>query len=362
MTRKRFVPVAGAAALVAAVGLAAGCGGSTGVASPAVSPSGQLSAASAQTQTQQASSSVQATGGTELIPTIVQKVQPSIVSVLVQTGQGGAEGSGIVWDGSKGLIVTNNHVVENAVDVQVKLSSGTKIPATVVATAPDPDLAVIHVDKTDLPTATFAAELPQVGELAVALGSPLGFENSVTAGIVSAVHRSLGQAPYNDLIQTDAPISPGNSGGALVNRNGEVIGINAAGIPTSENANSLGFAIPSTTVRTVVEQLLAGGQSQGGQSGQGQTGGKPFLGISAADSGQGVVVEQVVPGSPAAAAGLQPGDVIVGVDNTQTATTSDLSSALASHAPGDKVVLTVERNGQQGQLTATLGQQQQAQA
>jgi S1-C subfamily serine protease len=350
MNRKRLLPVAGAAALVAAVGVAAGCGGSTGTASPAATPAGQVALAPQQTvQTQpqlQVSPSAQAAGDPyELIPDIVEQVQPSIVSVLVQTGQGGAEGSGVVWDGSRGLIVTNNHVVEGGGEVQVRLSSGDRVPATVLATDPQTDLAVVQVDRTDLPTATFASDLPRVGELAVAMGNPLGFENSVTAGIVSALHRSLGEAPYNDLLQTDAPISPGNSGGALVNHDGEVIGINTAGIPTTENANSLGFAIPATTVERVARQLVANGQVS-----------HPYLGVTSTDTDQGVVLQEVVSGSPAEAAGLQAGDTILAVDGTQVATTSELASALASHAVGDQVTLTVARGGQQTQLTATLGE------
>ena len=135
------------------------------------------------------------------------------------------------------------------------------------------------------------------------MGNPLGFENSVTAGIVSALHRSLGDATYVDLIQTDAPISPGNSGGALVNRNGEVIGINSAGIPSTENANSLGFAIPSPTVITVVEQLLENGVAK-----------HAFLGVSTSDTADGVLIESVTPGSAAESAGFQQGDVIVAMD------------------------------------------------
>jgi S1-C subfamily serine protease len=348
MNRKRIFTVAGAAALLAAVGIAAGCGGAAGGASPAATPSGQLAVTPQQTVQPQleVSPSAQASGDPyELIPDIVQQVQPSIVSVLVRTGQGGAEGSGVVWDGSRGLIVTNNHVVESGGQVEVRLASGDQIPATVLATDPQTDLAVIKVDRTDLQTAAFAKELPRVGELAVAMGNPLGFENSVTAGIVSALHRSLGEAPYNDLIQTDAPISPGNSGGALVNHEGEVIGINTAGIPTTENANSLGFAIPSTTVARVVEQLVESGRVS-----------HPYLGVSTTDTAQGVVLQEVAPGSPAEAAGLQAGDAIVAVDGTEVTSTSELAAALASHAVGDQVTLTVERSGSQIQVTATLGE------
>ena len=159
----------------------------------------------------------------ERIPEIVQRVSPSIVTVMVRTAQGQALGSGVIWD-SNGTIVTNNHVVEGATSVRVVFASGTTVTAHVKGTDPVYDLAVVTVDKQGLPAATFASSLPEVGEAAIAMGSPLGFENTVTAGIVSALHRSIpsgGRAPgLVDLIQTDAPISPGNSGGGLLDASG----------------------------------------------------------------------------------------------------------------------------------------------
>ena len=330
MNKRRLLTLA----LVPVAALAAGCGAAaTSSSSPASPPAATLAAP------------LVATGDNlDLIPSLVERLEPSIVSVLVQTSQGGAQGSGVVWDGSQGLIVTNNHVVEGAQDVQVQLAAGDEIPAEVVATDPNTDLAVIRVERTDLPTAEFASELPRVGELAVALGNPLGFENTVTAGIVSAVHRNLDQSgPYIDLIQTDAPISPGNSGGALVNADGQVIGINSAGIPSTSNANSLGFAIPSPTVRSIVGQLVQGGQA-----------GLAFLGVSS-DDNDGVRVTSVTAGSAAEAAGIETGDVIAGVDGTEIRSTDELVSELRSRAPGDEVTLTVVRNGEQLELHATLG-------
>lgn len=206
--RRYLIPVA---ALALAGGVAAGCGGAGGDGGVAASPNGTaapLQLPKAQQQATQ-SSSVQATGDPyDLIPSLVEQVQPSVVSVQVQTAQGGAEGSGVVWDGGRGLIVTNNHVVEGAQAVRVIPADGKPIEAQVLGTDRVTDLAVIQVSRTDLPSATFASALPRVGELAVAMGNPLGFENSVTAGIVSALHRSLGEEPFIDLIQTDAPISP----------------------------------------------------------------------------------------------------------------------------------------------------------
>ncbi len=355
MRRRVLLP---ALALALAGGVAAGCagGGSTEGASATEAEPAALSdtqtqpATQSQTQTTPQttqSSSARAVGDPyELIPSLVERVKRSIVSIVVSTGTGGGQGSGVVWDGAQGIIVTNNHVVEAAVDVQVVLWDGTEIAARVLATDAVTDLAVIRVDRTDLPEAKFASELPRVGELAVAMGNPLGFENSVTAGIVSALHRSLGEDPFVDLIQTDAPISPGNSGGALLNRDGEVIGINSAGIPTTQNANSLGFAIPSPTVISIVNQLLEDG-----------TASHAFLGISSQDEGgEGVPVDSVTSGSAADRAGIQAGDVIVAIDGEPVSTTAELVGKLRAHQPGDEISLTVERDGQTFTLTAALGE------
>ena len=332
MTKRRLLTLA----LVPLAVVAAGCGAA---ATPSASPSSPPPAAALSAPL------VAAGGNLDLIPSLVDRLEPSIVSVLVQTPQGGAQGSGVVWDGARGLIVTNNHVVTDAQDVLVQLAAGDQIPAEVVATDPNTDLAVIRVDRTDLPSAEFAPELPRVGELAVAIGNPLGFENTVTAGIVSAVHRNLDQnGPYIDLIQTDAPISPGNSGGALVNAAGQVIGINSAGIPSStSNANSLGFAIPSPTVRSIVGQLIDNGQA-----------GLAFLGVSSEDN-HGVHVTAVTPGTAAETAGIETGDVIAGVDGTEIGSTADLISELRSRAPGDEITIAVVRNGEQLDLHVTLG-------
>ena len=345
-----------APSVLAAAALAlAGCSGGGDVAAPLppeAAPLATPTAADAGATSAAGSPAATASPGAaalgdpyELIPSLVEDLDESIVAVLVQTSDGGGQGSGVVWDGERGLIVTNDHVVDGAVEVEVQLSSGERVPAEVLATDPFTDLAVIQVDRRDLPQATFAAELPRVGELAVALGNPLGFENSVTAGIVSGLHRSLGEDPFTDLIQTDAPISPGNSGGALVNRLGEVIGINSAGIPTSQNANSLGFAIPSPTVVSVVTQLLDRGEAS-----------HAFLGISSSSEGQGVVIESVSPGSAAEAAGVRAGDVVRAVDGQAIRSSEELVSILRAHVAGDVVRLTLERGGESLELTATLGE------
>jgi S1-C subfamily serine protease len=191
------------------------------------------------------------------------------------------------------------------------------------------------------------------------MGSPLGFENSVTAGIVSARHRSIpsgGQTPaLVDLIQTDAAISPGNSGGALVNKEAQVMGINVAYIPPTSQAVSIGFAIPSPTVRSVVTQLLETGSVSHAYLGvegrelTAQT--AQELGLSASE---GVVVFSVASGSAAEQAGLQPGDVITAINGTPLQSVEDLFAALRGLEPGDQVTLSVDRRGEQLELTATL--------
>ncbi|MFP5371033.1 MAG: S1C family serine protease, partial [Actinomycetes bacterium] len=186
------------------------------------------------------------------IPDLVQEVEPSIVSVRTNRG----EGSGVVWS-DDGIVVTNDHVIAGANRVEVVFADGRRTDAEVIATDPRTDLAVLRSGRKDVPKATFATGLPRVGELAVAVGNPLGFENTVTAGVISGLGRAIPGAAQRapaliDLIQTDAAISPGNSGGALVNARGEVVGINVAHIPPAAGAESLGFAIPSPTVIDVV--------------------------------------------------------------------------------------------------------------
>jgi serine protease DegQ len=290
------------------------------------------------------------------IPSIVRKLEPSIVTVYV--GQG--LGSGIVYK-DDGVIVTNQHVVGDATKVTVGFADGQRVAGKVLATDPVTDLAVVRVSRTSLPAARFDTTLPPVGALAIALGSPLGFANTATAGIISGLGRAIpadgaqGQ-PLVDLIQTDAAISPGNSGGALVNGAAAVIGVNEAYIPPASGAVSLGFAIPSATVVSVVDQLLRAGRAR-----------HAYLGIEpttltadtakqlGADATGGVVVQAVGEGGPAAAAGLRPGDIIVSIGGTPTPTTSELYQALRDHKPGDKVEVQIIRDGVKQPLKVTLG-------
>jgi serine protease DegQ len=332
------------AALACCVLLAAGCG--TRTVTKTVTVSGPTS------------SSAGFGESFEHIPAIVRRVSPSIVTLFVQTPQGQAEGSGVIWD-PNGTIVTNNHVVEDADRVDVVFASGSRMRASVKATDRLYDLAVVTVDRDGLPAATFAGALPRVGELAVAIGSPLGFTNTVTAGIVSALHRSIpsgGQAPsLVDLIQTDAAISPGNSGGALVNGRGAVIGINVAYIPPEARAVSIGFAIPAPTVVDDVKQLIEKGKAV-----------HAFLGIQPAEVtpelakqfrlevSAGALAQSVVPNSAAAKAGLRSGDVIVELGGAPVRSVEDLLAALRRHKPGDRVSVKVSRNGKTLTFDVTL--------
>ncbi len=292
------------------------------------------------------------------IPGIVDAVAPSIVAVLVSGPQGQGEGSGVIWS-EDGVVVTNDHVVSGAEEVVVALASGERLPATVEASDPTTDLAVLRVERDGLPPAEFSEELPDVGELAVAMGNPLGFENTVTAGIVSGLHRSIpsgGQTPaLVDLIQTDAAISPGNSGGALVGADGAVMGINVAYIPPVQRAVAIGFAIPSPTVVDVVTQLLEEGEVS-----------HAFLGVRPApltpqlaeefgiDAEAGVVVLNVVESSGAEKAGLRPGDVLVSADGEPLRTVEDLFETLRDRDPGDRIELEVLRDGERQTIEVEL--------
>jgi serine protease DegQ len=288
------------------------------------------------------------------IPGIVRHVQPSVVAVLTDQGQG----SGVIWDGA-GIIVTNSHVVAGAGEVEVAFATGERVSADVRATDPRTDLAVLEVERDGLPAASFAERLPAVGELAVALGNPLGFENTATAGIVSGLHRDIpsgGQTPaLVNLIQTDAAISPGNSGGALVGAGGRVIGINVAYIPPEQRAVSLGFAIPAPDVIDVVSQLLEDGTVE-----------HAFLGVQPGpltpqiaerfgiDTDEGIIVLSVVEGSGAESAGVKAGDVITQVDGEPIRQVEDLLSALRERSPGDTVTLAILRGGGDEEIEVEL--------
>jgi serine protease DegQ len=263
----------------------------------------------------------------------------------------GGTGSGVVYR-EDGLILTNEHVVRGHEDVQISFADGQQVAGTVKAVDAVTDVALVQAERKDLPAARFQTDLPRVGSLAVVIGSPLGFENTVTAGIISGLHREIpGSASQGqslvDLIQTDAAISPGNSGGAVVDAEGEVIGISEAYIPPQAGAVSLGFAIPAATVVDVAEQLDRTGRAQHAFAGLVPAAITPEiadqLGMPSTD---GVIVVQTVSGGPADDAGLRQGDVITAVDGEKATTPEDFLAALRQHKPGDRLKLAVQTPGQ----------------
>ena len=291
------------------------------------------------------------------IPQIVDDVQPSVVTVFSEGGLG----SGVIYS-ADGLILTNEHVVAGSTEVEIGFADGQRVPGEVIAADVVTDLALVQAERTGLPPAEFQTNLPEVGELAVVIGSPLGFENTVTAGIISALHREIpGSAQSSqsliDLIQTDAAISPGNSGGAVVNGSGEVIGISEAYIPPQAGAVSLGFAIPAATAVEVAEQLLEDGSAE-----------HAFLGLvpgtltpqTASRLGleqtEGVVVLSVGEDTPAAEAGLRPGDLLVSLNGEPLASAEGLLAALRSLSPGDTVTAEVLREGETTSVDITVGE------
>ncbi len=292
-----------------------------------------------------------------------------------QGGQGDApqahqmiigEGSGF-FISADGYAVTNNHVVDHAKSVQVTTADGTIYKAKVVGTDPKTDLALIKVDgKSDFPYVKFADHEPQVGDWVIAVGNPFGLGGTVTAGIVSAESRDIGSGPYDNFIQIDAPINKGNSGGPAFDVNGNVIGINTAIYSPSGGSVGIGFDIPAQTAKMVIAQLKEHGSVTRGYLGVQiqpvSAGIADSLGMKKVE---GAIVDSAQPGSPAAKAGLQPGDVITAVNGTSVKDARDLARQIATLAPDSSVKLDVLRDGASRTVSVTLGrmpQQQQANA
>ena len=279
------------------------------------------------------------------IPTIVTNVQPSVVTVF--TGRGGL-GSGVVYS-EDGLILTNEHVVRGRQNVEVGFADGRRVAGKVRATDEISDLALVEAERTGLPAAKFQTDLPRIGELAIVIGSPLGFENTVTSGIISGLHREIpGSASSSqslvDLIQTDAAISPGNSGGAVVNGRGEVIGISEAYIPPSTGAVALGFAIPAATAVKVADQLREDGTADHAFIGLGLAEiTEPIANELGLPDTRGALALSVQEGGPAAKAGMRAGDVIIKLDGDEVASPEDLLAALRSKSPGQTVTVEFRR-------------------
>jgi serine protease Do len=270
-----------------------------------------------------------------------------------------ALGSGFIIDPS-GYIVTNNHVVDGASKVTVTLENGQAFPAKVIGRDAKTDLALIKVDAgKPLPYVAFGnSDKERVGDWVVAVGNPFGLGGTVTAGIVSAHDRNLDNGPYDDYLQIDAPINPGNSGGPLFNQSGQVIGIDTAIYSPSGGSVGIGFAIPSNLAKDVVAQLRQHGKVERGWLGVEMQPLTPALAkaIGRPDA-EGVIVDQVVAHSPAAAAKLQQGDVITAYDGKPIKNARDLALAVADTAHGSAAKLTIWRNGQQHVVDVAIGRQ-----
>ncbi|MBO4447717.1 MAG: trypsin-like peptidase domain-containing protein, partial [Bacteroidales bacterium] len=261
-------------------------------------------------------------------------------------------GSGVIIS-PDGYIVTNNHVVQNASKIEITLNNNKTYEAKVIGTDPATDVALIKIEATGLPTIEFAdSDRLRLGEWVLAIGSPLGEElrSTITAGIVSAKGRSIsgytGEFKIESFIQTDAAVNPGNSGGALVNKAGQLVGINTAIVSQTGAYSGYSFAVPSNIVRKIVSDLIDFGSVKRARLGVSMS---PITEKKASElklsSLDGVYINEVVPGSAAAKAGIKSGDVIVKLDSTLIKTTSDLQVKVNSFRPGDKTVAKVIRDG-----------------
>ncbi|MGW1286160.1 S1C family serine protease [Streptomyces sp. NPDC001118] len=343
-----------AAALVCCAVLAAGCSRS---AAPAPQDTG--TATTARAAVPMAANDLQSD-----YLKVIKEVLPSVVQIQARHDLG----SGVVYDG-KGHIVTNAHVVQSEKTFRVTTANSEEpLTAHLVYSYPEQDLAVIKLDKVPagLKAATFGdSEKVQVGQIVLAMGSPLGLSSSVTQGIVSATGRTVSEvgggtgATLANLVQTSAPINPGNSGGALVNLDGQVIGIPtlAAADPNlgGSAAPGIGFAIPASMVKTIAGQIV--------KEGKVVDSGRAALGVTARtvvdDRYQpaGVAVVSVRSGGPAAKAGLRPGDIITRLGNERISTVTSLSETLAADRPGQKTTVRYQRAGAEKSATVTLGEQ-----
>jgi serine protease Do len=268
------------------------------------------------------------------------------------------QASGVIFDGQRGYVLTNTHVVSNAAQVEVLLADGRRFPAKVVGSDPVSEVAVVRISGDKLPTASLgSADSLPIGSWVIAIGNPFGFENSVTVGVISAKDRQI-RGPngtvLRGLIQTDASINPGNSGGALVDLDGDVVGIPTAIIPF---AQGMGFAASIEVAKRVSQQIIATGKMSW-----------PWLGIRHrplptqevaklhVPEGKGEIVASVVEGGPAARAGIKAGDVVLRVADQAITTSQDITAAVRSHNVGDRVKVVVWRDGRQLTLEATLAE------
>jgi len=300
------------------------------------------------------------------ISQVVAQVAPAVVRIDTTIGGGAkgvlqglfgapqeifplhGEGSGMIINGRRGYVLTNAHVVSAARAMQVTLPSGRHYRGKLLGADPITDIAVVQIPARNLPEVKLGSsdDLP-VGSWVVAVGNPLGLQNTVTAGVISAKGRTLvgeGGIAVTDLLQTDAPINSGNSGGALVDLKGVVVGMPTAIVPF---AQGIGFAVASDTIKAVVPELVREGKVA-----------HAWLGIAYATQStqRGVVIQQVLPDTPAAKAKLQPGDVIVALDGRKMRSAGEVARAIRAKRPGDELALTIQRKGKQHKVTLRLAQ------
>jgi len=309
------------------------------------------------------SSSGNSSGGvasSNAINKVAEIVGPAVVGIVISGNTTSPlttdsySGSGIIIN-SNGYIVTNNHVIEGAANITVKLSSGKSLAAKVVGADSRSDLAVIKIDAVNLPVAKLGdSSQVKVGDLAVAIGNPLGeeFAGTVTSGIISALNRTIQyDGSVYRVLQTDAAINPGNSGGALCNKDGEVIGINSLKIGASDNAEGMGFAISINEAKTIIDSLMSTGKVS-----------RPYLGIYGAtvvagnNSVEGVYVKEVVAGSGAYDAGIQPTDIITELDGQKVKEFDEISTVMDKHKVGDMIACKIQRGAKTITVNITLSE------
>jgi serine protease Do len=282
-----------------------------------------------------------------------------------QFGQGGssnqaprrfmAAGSGFIIS-ADGYVVTNNHVVQDATKVTVAFDDGTEQQAEVVGTDPRTDLAVLKVEGEDLPFVTFEEERSRVGDWVIAVGNPFGLGGTVTVGVISASGRDIGGNNYGDFLQIDAAVNTGNSGGPTFNTSGEVVGVNTAIYSPNGGNFGIAFAIPASTVKSVVEQLVASGTVTRGYLGVGiQDVTRDIADGVGLENARGAIVSNIAEDGPAGPAGVQSGDIIIAVDGEQIDDALDLSRTIAGKSPDSTVELTIWRDGAETTVPVTLG-------
>jgi serine protease Do len=335
--------------------------------------------------------------GAPSFATLIERVKPAVVSVKVKIANASSEDNGVQMDNlppeiqqflkrfggtggmngtpqrsqpmigegsgffvsADGYIVTNNHVVQNAKTVSVTMDNGKSLDAKVVGADPKTDVAVIKVNEPgDYPFVSFAKEMPRIGDWVVAIGNPYGLGGTVTAGIVSAEGRDIGEGPYDRFLQIDAPINRGNSGGPTFNMQGQVVGMNTAIYSPSGGSVGIGFAIPASTVSTVEAALEHGGSIARGYLGvEIQPMSEDIAENLGLKSASGAMVDKVMPGTSAADAGLKTGDVITKLNGQNVADAADLTRQVGELKPGAAIELTYMRDGAEKTAEAKLGDQ-----